>query len=134
MIKNMKNTNITFMGKVSKDLHDCIDYKEDLNTKQKLSRFYNVMTKHGIKQGTWSKDGVGRICNNFEWTMCKEYFMAIHGRNQIKEIFAEDMPKNLLAYGKQPKQKRQPTIKEHPGIKPRLRKKIVEAVRKVKNK
>jgi hypothetical protein len=42
-------------------------------------KFFDIMRKHGIKQGTPScndkGEEVGIICDNFEWTMCKQLFL-----------------------------------------------------------
>lgn len=60
--------------------------------------FFELARKHNIKQGTRSKDGVGIICDSFEWTMCKELFL----RRIIDEIelsfLLEEVPKDLEAY------------------------------------
>lgn len=55
-----------------------------------LNKFYDVMRKHGIKQGipSFNDEGkeVGRICDRYEWTMCEQLF-----RTQVESFFLLEM-------------------------------------------
>jgi hypothetical protein len=65
-----------------------------------MDRFYAVMRKWGICQGTWSTNG--RLCNTAEWNMCYSVF-------KLHKIMALDIwlvlnepPEDLRAYGRCP--------------------------------
>lgn len=64
------------------------------------NRFYKIMRKHGICEGTRTKNRTGRLCNNFEWTISRELFL-----NQVKDkldvgasLLALGIPEDLLSY------------------------------------
>ena len=59
-IKKVAKEIVTLKFKKSDTLNDC------------LNKFYAIMRKYNIKQGT--KVGNGRQCDNFEWTLCKQSF------------------------------------------------------------
>lgn len=44
-----------------------------------MNKFFDIMKKHNIKQGTPSFNDkgkeVGITCDNFEWTICKQMFI-----------------------------------------------------------
>lgn len=69
-------------------LNDCMD------------KFFAVMKKHGIKQGTPSYNNkgeeIGRTCDNFEWTICKEMFIRQGGSFIEFEMLFGNIPKELL--------------------------------------
>jgi hypothetical protein len=59
--------------------------------------FYQIVRDNGIKQGTRSQDGRGRICDNPEWVMCKEMFLeTIKSQINISLLF-DDVPDDLKA-------------------------------------
>lgn len=77
-----------------------LKFKKTDTLKICMDKFYNVMKKHNIKQGTQllndeNKDA-GIIGDNYEWTICKQLFFK-----QIESFFEIDMlfgniPKRLL--------------------------------------
>jgi hypothetical protein len=69
-----------------------------------LKKFYAVMRKWGIKQGTWSDNG-SRCVNNAEWNMCYQVFKEHKILSYDLWMCLNTPPKDLLAYGKKPKQK-----------------------------
>lgn len=65
-----------------------------------MNKFFDVMKKHGIKQGTpsFNDEGkeVGTTCDNFEWTICKQMFMErVQDFFEIEMLFG-NIPKELL--------------------------------------
>ena len=65
--------------------------------KQLTSKFYAIMNKHGIKQGTRIEPNAVQI-SNAEWTMCQDLFMKkIDSQLQTAFIF-DKLPKELEAY------------------------------------
>lgn len=103
----IKNDKKTEKPDFNKNLENI--YKDILGIKIKvtdsfqssLDKFYKVMRKWGIKQGTWSENG--RTACNAEWIMCFSVFKQ-------HKILALDIwlclnnpPKDLLAYGDEPK-------------------------------
>lgn len=59
------------------------------------NRFYKIMRKYGIKQGTESKNGNSVLRNNYEWTMCWTLLKSnIDSKVTLDSIFL-DVPKNL---------------------------------------
>lgn len=68
--------------------------------KSSMDKFYAVMRKWGICQGTWS--GNGRAIATAEWNMCFMVFKA--HRNGYMDLWQciSTPPKDLLAYGKKP--------------------------------
>lgn len=87
---------IQFMNKVAGDIIKTkIEYEETME--EIMSKFYSIMRKHGIKQGTKTKGG-GTLCNNFEWTMCKALFlMVIHDNLNMHEMLS-GIPEDLKYY------------------------------------
>lgn len=65
-----------------------------------MQKFYAVMRKWGIKQGTWTKNG--RSVCSAEWNMC----FAVFKQNKILALdiwlVLNEPPSDLLAYGKEP--------------------------------
>lgn len=98
-------TGIELMRAVAKDIITFNTKRKDYTHKQEMAIFYRIMRKHGIKEGEWSKTGNGRICNNFEWTMCLALFRDTCDGNKMLTTLLGNTPKDLLAYGKQPKSK-----------------------------
>lgn len=82
---------------------DIIDIKIDANDsfKSSMDKFYAVMRKWGICQGTWTEHG-SRVCNNAEWNMC---FSVFHKHKMLSFdvwMVLSTPPEDLLAYGKKP--------------------------------
>jgi len=110
----MKNAKARSLGVVFKDLM-AIKIEENDSFSTSLNKFYGVMRKHGIKQGTWTKGG-GRLVNNFEWSMCWESFRNHKILSLDLWLSMSTPPKDLLAYGKRPavKFKAKKLQKNHP--------------------
>ncbi len=70
-----------------------------------MQKFYTVMRKHGIKQGTWCKNGIGRQCDSAEWSICSVFFHKLIDDSKIFQQITSKVPQDLMAYGKQPKLK-----------------------------
>ena len=70
--------------------------------KDLLEKFYKVMRKHGIKQGTWTENG-SRLSSNGEWCMCYQVFRVRVDSEWMWFTLLNEPPKDLLAYGKRPK-------------------------------
>lgn len=61
--------------------------------KQLKIMFFDIMRKYNIKQG--EKNGNGRTCDNFEWTMCSTLFCErISSEIEISFMF-NGIPKDL---------------------------------------
>lgn len=68
-----------------------------------LNKFYEVMRKWGIKQGTWSEEGNGnRTMINAEWNMCWQVFRAHKILEYDIWLILHEPPDDLLAYGEKP--------------------------------
>ena len=64
-----------------------------------LNRFYKIMRKHGICEGTLTKNKNGRILNNFEWTMCKDLFVRkIQSDIEMAGLLGSLTPQDLEHY------------------------------------
>ena len=62
------------------------------------NKFYAIMKKHGIKQGTRTGKHAIQIANA-EWSMCKDLFMQrILSQINISMLFESNLPKELEAY------------------------------------
>lgn len=89
------------LAEIYKDLQD-IKIEPTDSFQSSLDKFYSVMRKWGVKQGTWTKGG-GRLCDNPEWSM----LWAVYRENKILSLDVwmalSEPPKDLLAYGKPPK-------------------------------
>ena len=88
------------MSEVAKDIIE-IKLKKSDTLSGCLKKFYAVMEKHGIKQGTptFNEEGkrVGRKCNNFEWTMSIGLFHThVNSFLELQDMF--NVPKNLSEY------------------------------------
>lgn len=92
------------LDKIYKDII-AIEVNLDDSFKTLLSKFYAVMRKWGIKQGTWTSHN-SRLINNAEWNMCYQVFRN-HKISQFDwQMCLNTPPKDLLAYGKKPKIKK----------------------------
>ena len=77
-----------------------LKFKKTYTLKVCMSKFFDIMKKHNIKQGTpsFNEDGkeVGRTCDNFEWTICKQLFIKqMEGFFELEMLFG-NIPKELL--------------------------------------
>ena len=80
---------------VAKEIIDMkIEEKDSLKTLR--NRFYKILIKHGIKEGT--KQDVGVTVSNPEWTMCQGLFVdGIIGKLKWDNVI-EEKPKSLRHY------------------------------------
>lgn len=88
------------MSEVANDIIG-IKFKKSDTLSGCLKKFYEIMEKHGIKQGTPSfndnGERVGRKSNNFEWSMSVELFLSqLSSFLKIQDMF--NVPKNLSEY------------------------------------
>ena len=88
------------LGKIYEDI---LSIKIDMNDsfKSSMDKFYNVMRKWGVCQGTWSENG--RTVNNAEWNMCFQVFKAHKIMAFDVWLILSTPPDDLLAYGEKPK-------------------------------
>lgn len=87
------------MREVAKDIIQ-LKFSETDTLQQCLDKFFTVMLKHGIKEGTptFNDDGqeVGRTMANFEWTICFQLFQSrIQSFIELHVLFG-NVPKELL--------------------------------------
>ncbi|MDD5648832.1 MAG: hypothetical protein PHF86_00175 [Candidatus Nanoarchaeia archaeon] len=81
-IKKVAKEIVTIEFKKSDTLNDC------------LNKFYVIMRKYNIKQGTKTENG--RQCNNFEWTLCKQSFEeTLKSFFELDDLFG-NIPEDLL--------------------------------------
>lgn len=66
-----------------------------------MNKFYEVMRKWGICQGTWLERG-GRSCCTPEWNMCYMVFKENKMMQFDMWMTLTDPPEDLMAYGKKP--------------------------------
>lgn len=67
---------------------------EDSDTLQDcMNKFYDIMRKHGIKEGTPSKNG--RTVARYEWTMCFELFKEMLKSYFTVRTLLNDTPEDL---------------------------------------
>ncbi len=79
--------------KLAKDIID-IKIDSNLSLHMNFKKFYRVMRKYGIKEGTKTQNGVLR--NNHEWTMCMSLFLrGIDDHIVMKHSVFGDTPKDL---------------------------------------
>lgn len=96
-----KNTNAKILADVYNDIMKININKND-SFKKLQNKFYDVMTKHNIRQGTWSENGKGRLMNNPEWVFCWGAFET-RIKTHLMWMSLENPPKHLLAYDKETK-------------------------------
>jgi hypothetical protein len=66
------------MSQIEQVAKDLSDFKlPDEYIEHIKSEFYRIMKENEVYQGTRSADGVGVLCNNFEWTMCQTMFVDV---------------------------------------------------------
>ena len=64
-----------------------------------LNRFYEIMRKHGICEGTLTQNKKGRIINNYEWTMCRDLFIRrIQSDLDMADLLGDVTPSDLKHY------------------------------------
>lgn len=100
---------------IEKNTNNCMDvvYRDilaisfDINDtfKSITDKFYKVMRKNKICQGTWTETGSRQVANP-EW--CAAYLIfETHVMTSWKwQLLLNDPPKDLLAYGTKPSKKR----------------------------
>lgn len=95
----------------NKDLNaiykDILGIKIEINDsfQTSLDKFYKVMRKWGIKQGTWNENGGRSVCTP-EWNMCFQVFKEHKISSLDIWLILNTPPKDLLAYGIKPKIKK----------------------------
>lgn len=77
--------------------------KTDLLTERQcasiMNKFYTIMRKYGIAEGTALEDGIGRSLCNYEWTMCKNLFIdVIKTQLESYTLFRDRTPEDLKVY------------------------------------
>jgi len=91
-----KSPSVTFMAVVAKDILN-IKMSDDDGLKKSYRKFYKVMRKHGIKQGT--KVGGGTRMSNPEWVICEALFKERMKDNiHYFNILGMNVPKDLTRY------------------------------------
>jgi hypothetical protein len=100
-MKNEKTLAADSLAAIFKDINATkVSNADSLDTL--MDKFYKLMRKHGIKQGTWTEGG-GRLVSNFEWTMCLIAFRSHVNAKWDWAFLMGNTPKDLLAYGAKPK-------------------------------
>jgi len=91
-----------FSNNLNAIYNDILSIKIDSEDSFKTStdKFYEIMRKYGICQGTWSENG--RLCNNAEWNMCFSAFRQHKILSFDMFIMLSEPPEDLLAYGERP--------------------------------
>lgn len=90
------NKSIEFMRNVAQDVLNAAKTCHMAGVHKSLNAFYEVMRKHGIKEGT--RTGGGRLIANPEWVMCLELFTASAFYNLRMGLMVEEIPEDLCAY------------------------------------
>jgi hypothetical protein len=80
------------MRAISKEIIS-LKFKNGESLRQCQKKFYDIMRKHGIRQGTaiFDEEGnrKGRAAANFEWTICKELFLhTLMSHLNFQDIFS----------------------------------------------
>ena len=88
------------INKIAKDI---ISIKLDKSDTLEIcmNKFFDVMRKYGIKEGTirFDKNGksTGRICDNPEWCICKSlFFRSFENFLELQILFGNCVPEDLL--------------------------------------
>ena len=98
MIEN-KSKFVENMEAIYKELQS-IKVEENDTIKILFNKFYDVMRKWGICQGTWTANG--RSVCNAEWCMCQMVFKNnIESQLNLWELM-NSVPSDLEAYGIKP--------------------------------
>jgi hypothetical protein len=107
------------LANIYKDIQN-IEIKPTDSFKTSLNKFYAVMRKWGIKQGEWSENG--RTVVNAEWNMCWQVFKSHKILALDLWLLLSEPPKDLLAYGKKPKDNTYTTTDEKGNIVRKIKK------------
>jgi cell shape-determining protein MreC len=96
----MKKPKVINMIDVSKDILS-LKFKRSDTFNSYLKKFYEIMRKHGIKQGkpTCNDKGeeIGHIVANYEWTAAYTLFLDQINKFFVwEDIFNNKIPKDLL--------------------------------------
>ena len=87
---------IKFMSNVAKDI---IKINPSGRTFDNIwDEFYKIMRHYGIKKGRKSENGVGVVCNNFEWSMCEALFFSRVRDYMAMSDLLDDCPEDLMHY------------------------------------
>jgi hypothetical protein len=99
-----------FVKNLDEIYRDLLAIKIDANDsfKSSMDKFYDVMRKWGICQGTWTENG-SRFVNTAEWNMCFQVFKSNKILALDTWLILSEPPEDLLAYGKEPKRKKKQT-------------------------
>jgi hypothetical protein len=94
-----------FANNLDEIYRDLLNIKIDANDsfKSSMDKFYEVMRKWGICQGTWSENG--RAICNAEWIMCYQVFKERKLLALNMFLMMAEPPEDLIAYGQKPKEK-----------------------------
>lgn len=88
--------------KILRDIaHDIIhfnDKRKQLTFNAATNIFYDIMRKHGVKEGEKSKTGKGIIVQNPEWVMCWHLFESMHLGHWQMDSLINAVPKDLAYY------------------------------------
>lgn len=99
-ITKPRNQKVDFMNEVAMDIIGLrFEPTDSLNACKE--KFYIIMQKHGIKQGTARRDENGKVMStakaNFEWTMCQRLFLdTLSSHLNMEMLFST--PKGLEHY------------------------------------
>lgn len=83
------------MSAVGRDIMN-IKIDMDRTFNETMNDFYDIMRKHGIKQGT--RNGNAITLNNFEWTMCFNLFIGRFDYELRFKSMIDGIPEDLHAY------------------------------------
>ncbi len=85
------------MRKIAKDIIET-KFLTQVEIRSITKKFYNIMRRHGIKQGIKSECGEGTIISNPEWTICKQLFLGNVNSELELTLLLGSTPKDLQAY------------------------------------
>lgn len=82
-----------YLTEVSKEIIN-MKIEPGKSIKTHFNKFYEIMRKYNIKQGTATDNGVAR--KNYEWTICWKLFMTIFvDQMELLDMFSDITPKDL---------------------------------------
>jgi hypothetical protein len=84
---------------VAKDIIE-IKFDNSKTLKECMGLFFDIMRKHGIKQGTpvFDNEGkeVGTTLSNYEWSLCTQmFYKQIESFLTIEMLFGKNIPEEL---------------------------------------
>lgn len=87
------------ISEVAKEIIE-IEFNMDMTLSEGLSKFFDIMRKYQIKEGTPAfndrGEKVGRNVANWEWTMCKALFFDILGGYiEMETMIGDVVPTDL---------------------------------------